>query len=127
MLRKLQMRGAQKLGLAALFLMAAIVIFFDIARIAVGDGGGAISLASLWNMLEPTAAVIISSLIPFRTLFTRKKSRSTKSYRTIDPAAGSRTLVGKSAASYELDKQNLSTTGAQTDLGTTQSNSSTVV
>jgi len=124
MLRKLQMSIKQKFGFAVMFLMAAIVIFFDIARIAIGDGGGAISLASLWDILEPCAAVIISSLIPYRSLLRSNKQEPSSSYRNIEGSGRSDTLGVKSTSKYELRVRSM-TSESQMGKSAGVSNSST--
>ena len=70
MIRGLNMRTRKKLGLAFLFSLALVVIVLDCLRIALGHEGGLISLASLWNILEPTVAVSLSALITYRALYT---------------------------------------------------------
>lgn len=74
MLRNLQMPNSKKLGLACIFFLGLVIVLFDILRIALGDGGGIISLASLWDALEPTSAVIVSTLPTYRTLFPSGKT-----------------------------------------------------
>ena len=69
MIRGLKMRTKKRIGLACLFSLALIVIALDCFRIAFGDGGGIISLACLWDVLEPSIAVIVSALITYRALF----------------------------------------------------------
>lgn len=101
MLKGLHMKSAQKLGLAAMFLLGGVVIFFDIARLAIGDGGGAISLATLWDVLEPITAVIISSLIPYRVLLPQGRGKLT-SYQRNKLNAGSGNSTGKGSAQHQL-------------------------
>lgn len=64
MLQKLQMRVPQKLGLAIIFLLALVDITFDIVRIIYTVKGQSI----VWDILEPTIAVIISCLPTYRSL-----------------------------------------------------------
>lgn len=83
MLKNLKMRISQKAGLACLFLIAIVVVILDIFRIALGDGDGSISLASLWDVLEPSIAVIISTLPTYRALFVSVNNPRASSYKTI--------------------------------------------
>lgn len=68
MLGKLQMPTSKMVGLACIFSLGFVIIVLDILRIALGDGGGIISLASLWDILEPSIAVIVSTLPTYRSL-----------------------------------------------------------
>lgn len=84
MLRSLQMRRAQKLGLACLFLLATIGILFDVLRMVYAVYGSAITAyAALWDVLEPTIAVIISCLPSYRALFKHMHSEVVGSYDTL--------------------------------------------
>ena len=66
MLRRLQMPISQKLGLAALFLIAITDVIFDITRTAYT--GGEIAVDAIWDVLEATIAVIVSSLPTYKAL-----------------------------------------------------------
>ena len=52
----------QKIALDFLFCLGSFVILVDILRIAIGDGGGTVGKAALWDLLEPCVAVNISML-----------------------------------------------------------------
>lgn len=80
------MQTSKKIGLACVFSLGLIIIVLDILRIALGDGGGIISLASLWDVLEPSIAVIVSTL---------------PTYRSLLPSAGK--SARQKASSYEFD------------------------
>lgn len=67
-LRSIQLPISKKLGLASVFFLALAIVALDILRIALGDGGGIVSLASLWDVLEPSVAVIVSTLPTYRAL-----------------------------------------------------------
>jgi hypothetical protein len=85
MLSGLQMRPMQKMGLGALFLLATIDVLFDILRTVYSVDGGIVALDTIWDVLEPTVAVIISSLPTYRALFGLSNSKSSKgsSYRNL--------------------------------------------
>ena len=106
MLKDLQIGVSQKGGLACIFLIATIGIIFDIIRIAIGDGGGALSLAALWNVLEPTIAVIVSTLPSYRALLVSPKSRSS-SGRASGRSASKRKNLEQ--GDYELSKGSAAT------------------
>ena len=70
MLKKLQMRLFHKIGLASIFLLAWIDVVFDILR-TYHTIGGTTSLSVLWDILEPTIAVVIATMPTYRALFSR--------------------------------------------------------
>ncbi|KAL8787522.1 MAG: hypothetical protein Q9213_002180 [Squamulea squamosa] len=78
MIRGLQISTSRKVGLAGLFLIAIIDVIFDITRTIYTVDGGAVALDTIWDILEPTIAVIVSSLPTYKALFgtTRKKQDS---------------------------------------------------
>ncbi|KAL8792373.1 MAG: hypothetical protein Q9195_005076, partial [Heterodermia aff. obscurata] len=83
MLRGLQMPTSRKLGLAALFLVAITDVIFDITRTFYTVHGGAVALDTIWDILEPTIALIISSLPTYKALLgSRTKSKNT-SYQNL--------------------------------------------
>ena len=78
MLRRLQMPIGRKLGLAALFLIAITDLIFDIFR-TLYTGGGVNNFHTIWDILEPTLAVIVSSLPTYKALLAgAKKARNTR-------------------------------------------------
>jgi hypothetical protein len=79
MLKKMQMSLFHKLGLAAIFLLATIDIVFDILR-TYHTIGGTTSLSVLWDILEPTIAVVVSTMPTYRALYTSVKREYSKSY-----------------------------------------------
>jgi len=83
MLKGLQMQRGQKIGLALLFLVATVDIIFDIMRTIYTVHGGAIALDTIWDILEPTIMVIISSLPTYRSLLGNSHKKST-AYRNLD-------------------------------------------
>lgn len=76
MLRELQMPTSRKVGLAALFSIAITDVIFDITRTVhtVNSGFGAFD--KIWDILEPTIAVIISSLPTYKALLRPTKNTS---------------------------------------------------
>lgn len=83
MLRKLQMRRSRKVGLAALFLIALIDVAFDIARTVYTVDGGAVALDTLWDILEPAIAVMISALLTYKALLGRSERKKSISYENL--------------------------------------------
>ena len=63
---KLQMATAKKLALGALFSLATIDVIFDILRTINSVDGGAVALDTVWDVLEPCVAVIVSCLPVYR-------------------------------------------------------------
>ena len=81
MLKRLQhIPPAQKIGLASLFSIATIVIICDVLRVIYGLGAGVVALATVWDILEPSIAVMISALPTYRALFTTARKRGRTSY-----------------------------------------------
>lgn len=72
------MSTSRKVGLAAIFLLAVVDIIFDITRTIYTVDGGAVTLYPIWDILEPTIAVIVSSLPTYKALsrVSRKKKHS---------------------------------------------------
>lgn len=91
MLHALQMQMIQKIGLACIFLLATIDILFDILRtVHTVNRDSLTTHAIIWDVLEPTIAVIISCLPSYRALFKHSRSRSAVWYKTL----GSEARVG---------------------------------
>ena len=68
MLRGLQMSMSRKFGLAAIFLIAIADVVLDIIRTVYTVNMGAVALDTIWDILEPTIAVIVSSLPTYKAL-----------------------------------------------------------
>lgn len=68
MLRELQMPTSRKVGLAALFLIAITDVIFDITRTVYTVDSGFVAYDKVWDILEPSIAVIISSLPTYKAL-----------------------------------------------------------
>ncbi|MCJ1389046.1 hypothetical protein MMC18_001900 [Xylographa bjoerkii] len=103
MLKGLRISRAQKIGLAAIFLIAFIDILFDILRTIYTVNGGAVGLDTTFDILEPTIAVIISTLPTYRALFmTRKRSETGSSFGNIETSNFSSNTKSAKLDRYEL-------------------------
>jgi hypothetical protein len=90
-LKRLQhIPNAQKIGLASLFSIATFVILFDILRSKYALGVGVVALDSIWDILKPSIAVIISALPVYRALLSTSKKQETTAYRNIGPTSRDR-------------------------------------
>ena len=97
MLRGLQMPRSRKIGLAALFLIAITDVVFDITRTVYTVDGGAVALDTIWDILEPTIAVIISALPTYKALLGPAKRKKNTSYQNL---AYNKPLPWNSSASH---------------------------
>jgi len=88
MLRGLQMSMSRKIGLAAIFLIAITDVAFDIARTVYTVNGGAVALDTIWDILEPTIAVIVSSLPTYKALLGMAKEKKNTSYQNLGHSGG---------------------------------------
>ena len=88
MLRRLQMSMSRKLGLAAVFLIAITDVVFDITRTVYTVNGGAVALDTIWDILEPTIAVIVSSLPTYKALLGIVKKPKSTSYQDLGHSGG---------------------------------------
>ena len=77
------MRLGKKIAVGCLFSIGLIIIAIDAARLAVGDGGGVISQAAIFDALEPAIAVIVSCLPTYRSVLPRVPGSSKN--RKADP------------------------------------------
>ena len=100
MIKGLKMSRGQKIALGALFLLATIDILFDVVRVGVGIGGGIVTSAAIFDVLEPVVAVIVSTLPTYRALFVVSRKKESSSYNTLKPSPI--TSRDKTARSYEL-------------------------
>lgn len=76
MLRELQMPTSGKVGLVALFLIAITDVIFDITRTVYTVDSGFVAYDKVWDILEPSIAVIISSLPTYKALLRPTKNTS---------------------------------------------------
>ena len=77
------MPTSRKVGLSALFLIAITDVVFDITRTVYTVDGGAVALDTIWDILEPTIAVIVSSLPTYKALLNNTSKRKTTSYQNL--------------------------------------------
>ena len=68
MLWDLQMRTIQKIGLISIFLVATIDVIFDVVRTVYATDGPDGKFLLIWDTLEPSVAVIVSTLPTYRAL-----------------------------------------------------------
>ena len=121
MLRRLQMPMGRKFGLAALFLIAITDLIFDILR-TLYTGGGVNNFHTIWDILEPTIAVIVSSLPTYKALLGGAKKKRNTRYQNLGRSGGD-VWHGKScdnvnqANSVELSKSSTRDPEAWPDCG----------
>lgn len=78
------MSTSRKVGLAAIFSIAVIDVIFDITRTVYTVDRGAVALDTIWDILEPTVAVIVSTLPTYKALLRApKKEKRAASYQTL--------------------------------------------
>ena len=77
------MQLGRKIAVGCVFSVGMVVVIMDALRIAVGDGGGIISQAALYDALEPAIAVLVSCLPTYRTLVS--SARGSSKNRKADP------------------------------------------
>lgn len=115
-LKGLQIRTSQKIGLSSVFCLAILVVIFDITRtvfsVISARGGAAGAGTVLWDILEATVAVIVSCLPTYGTIFTQKKQK--KSKRNYTNITGQENLV-KTQPSLELTSFENAMDGASND------------
>ena len=87
MLPRLQMPMGRKLGLAALFLIAISDVIFDIIR-TVSTGGEGNNYYTIWDILEPTIAVILSSLPTYKALLGSARQERNTRYQNLGHSGG---------------------------------------
>ncbi|MCJ1421266.1 hypothetical protein MMC32_007628 [Xylographa parallela] len=103
MLKGLRISRAQKIGLAAIFLIAFIDILFDILRTIYTVNGGAVGLDTTFDILEPSIAVIISTLPTYRALFmSRRRMETGSSFGNMKTSNISSNIKSATREAYEL-------------------------
>ncbi|MCJ1286824.1 hypothetical protein MMC26_006170 [Xylographa opegraphella] len=103
MLKGLRISRAQKIGLAAIFLIAFIDILFDILRTIYTVNGAAVGLDTTFDILEPSIAVIISTLPTYRALFmTRRRTEVGSSFGNMKTSNISTSAQSAGGEAYEL-------------------------
>ena len=76
---RVQLPLIEKLALAGIFSLGGVIMLFAIIRIAVTNQHNShpeTSWLNLWSQIETSVAVIISTLAPFKSLFTKRKKLS---------------------------------------------------
>jgi hypothetical protein len=130
MLRDLHITTAQKLGLSVTVSLVVIDIMFDILRTIYTVGAYAASFPNanaVWDLCEPTIAVMVCALPTYRTLLHRKKPAPSTSYQNLGPSERSTRGTGKSdsrtaesSIQHEMDSMSgysLRSTTSQSALG----------
>ena len=87
MLSTLQIRRAQRIGLAFLFSIGAVIIIFDILRIIfyfVALSSDSLQTAALWASMESNVTVLVSCLPTYRTLLTNEKRQGRERFGDYD-------------------------------------------
>lgn len=103
MLRGLQMSTSRKVGLAAIFLVAVTDVAFDITRTVYTVNGGAVALDTIWDILEPTIAVIVSTLPTYKALLGVAQKKKSTSYQNLGHSGGT---TRYSSHSHDHDRSN---------------------
>lgn len=109
-LRGLQMQLGKKIAVGLLFSVGMVVVVIDAVRLAVGDGGGVVSQALLYDALEPAIAVIMSCLPTYRTLISpaRGSSRNLKGDRYQYESGSQQSWKDRITARYRSEGYELS-------------------
>jgi len=104
MIYQLKLRTSHKIGLAFVFTLAFVDIVFDILRTIYTVNGGALALDTLWDILEPTIAVIISCLPTYTVLLkSSKKPQPARTYATLEDESKAARNYSSHGSSHELD------------------------
>ena len=77
------MPTSRKVGLAALFMIAITDVIFDIIRTVYTVNGGTVAPNTIWDIIEPTIAVIVSSLPTYKALLGPTTKRKNTSYQNL--------------------------------------------
>ena len=77
------MSMSRKIGLAIIFLIAFVDVAFDITRTVYTNNGGTVIPNTIWDILEPTVAVIVSSLPTYKALLGIAKKKKRTSYQKL--------------------------------------------
>ena len=105
-LRGLQMQTKHKCGLAALFSLATISIILDIVRTVgtLSETSTNFYLGAIYNIVEIELAVIVSTLVAYRTLFSTQRKRSSN-HRSITPHPQGRVYTRTSTSLYAKEER----------------------
>ena len=97
MLKTLHMPLSQKLSLASIFLIATVDVAFDILRTVYTVDGGAVAIDTIWDILEPTIAVMICALPTYRSVIAASASKIAAAYQYLQSSMTTRTPEGVAA------------------------------
>ena len=97
------MPTSRKVGLAALFLIAITDVIFDITRTVYTVNIKAVALDTIWDILESTIAVIVSSLPTYKALLGPTKKWKNTRYQNLDHSGA---VIGKSSRSHNAEESN---------------------
>ncbi|KAF7933280.1 hypothetical protein BELL_0342g00090 [Botrytis elliptica] len=107
MLRAMHMPTSRKLGVAAIAGLVIIDILFDVLRTIYTVGSYTSSFPNanaVWALCEPTIAVMVCALPPYRTLLFRKKIDPSTSYQGMHGTRSTRkTKSGNTSRPHEMD------------------------
>ena len=119
MLKDLRISKAQKIGLATIFLIAFIDILFDILRTIYTVNGGAVGLDTAFDILEPTIAVIISTLPTYRALFmtSRRRVGTGSSFGNLKTSTVSSNSKSAKRSAYELSPSEIGFDLSESSIG----------
>ena len=104
------MQLGKKIAVGCVFSVGMIVVVVDAVRLAVGDGGGVISQAAIYDALEPAIAVIVSCLPTYRSLLpsTRGSIRNRKVDSYPDQSGSRQSYKDRITARYRSEGYELS-------------------
>lgn len=81
MLKDLHVKTSQKIGLAAMFSLGIIIIIFEILRTIKSLGQTSFSEVAIYDVLENSVALIVSSITHYRGFIsTRRRNRTNRQY-----------------------------------------------
>ncbi|KAF5875879.1 uncharacterized protein Bfra_002275 [Botrytis fragariae] len=107
MLRAMHMPTSRKLGVAAIAGLVIIDILFDVLRTIYTEGSYTNPFPNanaVWALCEPTIAVMVCALPPYRTLLFRKKIEPSTSYQGMHGTRSTRkTKSGNTSSPHEMD------------------------
>ncbi|KAM0130951.1 hypothetical protein ACHAQE_005252 [Botrytis cinerea] len=107
MLRAMHMPTSRKLGVAAIAGLVVIDILFDVLRTIYTVGSYTSSFPNanaVWALCEPTIAVMVCALPPYRTLLFRKKIEPSTSYQGMHGTRSTRKTKSRNTSTpHEMD------------------------
>lgn len=76
---RVQLPFTQKVALGSVFSLGIVVMIFAVIRVIVTNRARThpdVSWLNLWSQIEASVAVVISSVAPFKTFFTQRRTKS---------------------------------------------------